>query len=386
MHLLTIVLQNIRRRKLRSGILTLSIIIGVAAIIFLTTTTQAMKKDVADQLDEFGSNILILPDTGQALTFGGITVEAPSQVKNLDISLIPLMQTIKNKETLATIAPKLLTAINLQGQEVLAIGVDFPAEFKLKKWWKIDTSANSLPNQEEIILGSDATLALGLSPRQSVVIKGREFRIAGIIQPTGSAEDDQAVFMDLSALQTLTNQPQAISLIETAALCYSCPIEEITQQLQDKLPGTKVTALQSTIKSRDDTVAKFKALTWSVSLIFLITCSLILAITMKSSVEERTREIGILRAIGFRQSHIARIILGEASLLSVTGGLLGYALGMGLSVNFGAKLLNIGTAIPWQGDLLIYSTTAALIISLLASLYPAWKAARLDPAGALRYL
>ena len=311
MHLLTIVLQNIRRRKLRSGILTLSIIIGVAAIIFLTTTTQAMKKDVADQLDEFGSNILILPDTGQALTFGGITVEAPSQVKNLDISLIPLMQTIKNKETLATIAPKLLTAINLQGQEVLAIGVDFPAEFKLKKWWKIDTSANSLPNQEEIILGSDAALALGLSPRQSVVIKGREFRIAGIIQPTGSAEDDQAVFMDLSALQTLTNQPQAISLIETAALCYSCPIEEVTQQLQDKLPGTKVTALQSTIKSRDDTVAKFKALTWSVSLIFLITCSLILAITMKSSVEDEPGKSGFYGLLAFAKAILRASFWGK---------------------------------------------------------------------------
>ena len=386
MHLLTIVLQNIRRRKLRSGILTLSIIIGAAAIIFLTTTTQAMKKDVADQLDEFGSNILILPDTGQTLTFGGITVEAPSQFKNLDTSLLPLMQTIKNKETLATIAPKLLAAINLQGREILAIGVDFPAEFKLKKWWKIETLANGLPNQEEIILGSDAALALGLSPGQSVVIKGREFRIAGIIQPTGSAENDQAVFMDLSILQTLTNHPQAISLIETAAFCYSCPIEEVTQQLQAKLPGTKVTALQSTLKSRDDTVAKFKALTWSVSFIFLITCALILAITMKSSVAERTREIGILRAIGFRQSHIARIILGEASLLSVAGGLLGYALGMGLAANFGAKLLKIRETIPWQGDLLIYSTAATLVISLLASLYPAWRAARLDPAGALRYL
>ncbi|AET66266.1 ABC-type transport system, involved in lipoprotein release, permease component [Desulfosporosinus orientis DSM 765] len=387
MHLLTMVLQNIRRRKLRSGILILSIIIGVASIIFLSTTTQAMKKDVANQLDEFGSNILILPDTGQALTFGGITVEAPSQVKNLDMSLIPLMQTIKNKETLATIAPKLLATINLQGQDILAIGVDFPAELKLKKWWKIDTLAkNRLPNKDEIILGSDVALALGLSPKQSVVIKGQEFQIAGIIQPTGSAENDQAVFMDLSVLQALTNQPKAISLIETAALCYSCPIEEVTQQLREKLPGTKITALQSTIKSRDDTVTKFNALTWSVSLTFLITCALILAITMKSSVEERTREIGILRAIGFRKSHIVRIILGEASLLSVSGGLLGYGLGMSLAVNFGAKLLKIQVTIPWQADLLIYSTMAALIISLLSSLYPAWKAARLDPAESLRYL
>ncbi|MBP1760228.1 MAG: ABC-type transport system, involved in lipoprotein release, permease component, partial [Firmicutes bacterium] len=93
MRLTNIVLQNIRRRKMRSALLILSVIIGVASIIFLYTTTQAMKEDVANKLDEFGSNILILPDTGQSLTFGGITIEAPSQIKDLNMSLIPLMQT-----------------------------------------------------------------------------------------------------------------------------------------------------------------------------------------------------------------------------------------------------------------------------------------------------
>ncbi|HBV85495.1 MAG TPA: ABC transporter permease [Desulfosporosinus sp.] len=387
MRLTDIALQNLRRRKMRSALLVISVIIGVAAIIFLYSTTQAMKEDVANKLDQYGSNILILPESGEALTFGGITVEAPSQVKELDMSLIPLMQTIKNKETLATIAPKLLVNTNINGQEILLLGVDFQQEFRLKKWWKIDgLSKNQLPSANEVILGSDVALSLNLTLNQNVSIKGQDFKVTGIIQPTGSAENDQAVFIDLAVLQTLANRPNAISLIETAALCYTCPIEEVTQQLSDKLPGTKVTALKSTLESRDTTVTKFNLFARSVSLILFLASGLVITMTMKSSVEERTREIGILRAIGFRKRHIIQIVLTEAGLLSLLGGLLGYLLGMSAAVYFGSAMVKAEVLIPWQSDLLVYALSASLLIGLLGSLYPAWKAARLDPTESLRYM
>lgn len=387
MRLTDIAFQNLRRRKMRSTLLVISVVIGVAAIIFLYSTTQAMKEDVANKLDQYGSNILILPDTGEAMTFGGITVEAPIQVKELDMSLIPLMQTINDKETLATIAPKLLVNTNINGQEILLLGVNFPQEFILKKWWKVDgISNNQLPSSGEVILGSDVALSLNLTLQQNVSIKGQDFKVAGIIQPTGSAENDQAVFMDLAALQKLANRPNAISLIETAALCYTCPIEEVTQQLSEKLPGTKVTALKSTLESRDTTVNKFNLFARSVSLILFLASSLVITMTMKSSVEERTREIGILRAIGFRKRHIIQIVLTEAGLLSLLGGLLGYLLGMGSAVYFRSALVKADVLIPWQFDLLVYALGASLLIGLLGSLYPAWKAARLDPTESLRYL
>ena len=152
--------------------------------------------------------------------------------------------------------------------------------------------------------------------------------MAGIIQPTGSTENDQAVFIDLAVLQKLANRPNAISLIEAAAFCYTCPIDEVTKQLTSILPGTKVTALRSTLESRNDTISKFNLFARSVSLILFLASSLVITMTMKSSVEERTREIGILRAIGFRKRHIIQIVLTEAGFLSLLGGLLGFFLGM----------------------------------------------------------
>ncbi|EGW39630.1 FtsX-like permease family protein [Desulfosporosinus sp. OT] len=387
MRLTDIAFQNLRRRKMRSTLLVLSVIIGVASIIFLFTTTQAMKEDVANKLDQFGSNILILPDTGQALTFGGITVEAPTQVKALDMSLIPLMKTIKNKETLATIAPKLLVDTTIKGQTVLLLGVDFPQELHLKKWWTVSgLTQDQIPSANEVILGSDVARSLSLSLNQTITIKGQDFRVAGVIQPTGSADNDQAVFIDLAVLQKLANRPNAISLIEAAAFCYSCPIDEVTKQLTAILPGTQVTALRSTLESRNDTLNKFNLFARSVSIILFLASSLVITLTMKSSVEERTREIGILRSIGFRKRHIIQIVLTEAGLLSTLGGLLGYLLGMGAAVNFGSVLVKAQVPILWQSNLLLYALGASLIIGLVASLYPAWKAARLDPTESLRYI
>ncbi|AFQ42672.1 ABC transporter permease [Desulfosporosinus meridiei] len=387
MRLTNIALQNIRRRKTRSVLLMLSVIIGVASIIFLYTTTQAMKEDIANKLDQFGSNILILPETGQSLTFGGITVEAPSQIKELDMSYIPLMQTIKNKETLATIAPKLLVTTNLNDRDILLLGVDFPQELRLKKWWKVDgLEKKQIPNSGEVLLGRDLALSLGLASNQTITILGQPFKIAGVIQPTGSIENDQAVFMDLSVLQKLADRPNMISLIEAAALCYTCPIEEVTQQLRDKLPGTKVTALMSSLESREDTFNKFNLFAQSVAVIIVVTSSLVITMTMKASVEERTREIGIFRAIGFRKRHIIKIILAEAGSLSFLGGLIGYSLGMSMAVNFAAKLMKSQVPISWQSDLLLYTLCSSLLIGLLAGLPPAWRAAKLDPTESLRYL
>ncbi|HZK56428.1 MAG TPA: FtsX-like permease family protein [Desulfosporosinus sp.] len=387
MRLTDIALQNLRRRKMRSVILVLSVVIGVASMIFLLTTTQAMKADVANKLDQFGSNILILPDTGEAMTFGGITVEAPTQVKELDMSLIPLMQTIKNKETLATIAPKLLVDTKIKGQAILLLGVVFKEELRLKKWWKLEGLVkNQIPSANEVILGSDVARSLGLSSNETITIKEQDFRVAAILQPTGSTENDQAIFIDLMVLQKLANRPNAISLIETAALCYTCPIDQVTQQLREKLPGTKVTALKSTLESRDNTVNRFNLFAIIVSILLILASGLVITMTMKSSVEERTREIGILRAIGFRKRHILQIILTEAGLLSSLGGLLGYFLGMGAAVLYGSVLAKTPINIVWASNLLVYSLLGSLLMSVIASLYPAWKAAILDPNEALRYM
>lgn len=386
MRLTHISIQNLRRRKSRTFLMVLSIIIGIASGSFLFTTTQAMKKDIADKLDQYGSNLLILPDSGETLTFGGITVGAIGKTEELNESMIAQMQTIKNKENLAVISPKLLADAEIQGQKSVLVGVDFAKELRLKKWWKIEgLSFGQFPGKNEMIVGSEAARIIGIHLGQNVNVKGQVFQVRGIIQPTGSVEDDQAIFIDLKTLQGLEHKPNTISMVEAAAFCYTCPIDEMTKQLREKLPGTKVTALRSTLESRDQTVKKFSLFSLAASVILLITSALVIAISMISSIRERTRDIGVLRAIGFRKSHILAMIFFEAAIVSLAGGFIGYVLGMGLAVAYGLEIAKMSIHISWQPILGVYSIIAALLISISASAYPAWKAIRLDPIEALRY-
>lgn len=385
MRLTHISIQNLRRRKSRALIMMLSIVIGIASSVFLFTTTKAMEKDVADKLDQYGSNLLILPDSGEALTFGGITVGVKGKAEDLDMSVIEKIKTIENKESLATISPKLLADAEIKDQKVLLVGVDFAQELRLKKWWKIEGLQFGLPAEKEILVGSESARVLGLRSGEQVNIKGQSFLVKGVIQPTGSVEDDQAIFVDLQTLQGMVNKPNSISMVEAAALCYTCPIEEITRQIREKLPGMQVTALRASLESRDETVHKFSVFSIAASIILLITSALVVAISMISSVRERTRDIGVLGAIGFRKRHILQIVLLEVSLVSLVGGLLGYVLGMSLAVAYGPTVAKMTIGVSWQPILGVYAILGAVLISVIASIYPAWKAAKLDPIEALRY-
>lgn len=379
-------IQNIRKRKTHSVLLIMSVLIGVASVVFLYTTSEALKWDLANKIDEFGPNMLILPDTEKSMTFAGITLQSPKESTTLNSSIINLMKTIENKETLATISPKLLSTDTIKEKKVLLVGIQFADELRLKKWWKIDAIHKEMPKAYEVLLGQDAANTLNLGLNDSVTIKNRTFRIAGIIRSTGSPENDETIFMDLNTLQSLTNQTGKISLIEAAVLCYTCPIAEVTQQLQDKLPQTQVIALKSALESRDSTVQKFNIFAWSISAILIIASALIIGITLKSSVEERTKEIGILKAIGFRKTHIIKIFLLEAIILSIIGSFLGYFIGMGLAVHFGGTAVNIQVQVTWQPILLLYSLIASLIITIISSSYPSWRASQLNPTDALRYI
>ncbi|HEX3015813.1 MAG TPA: FtsX-like permease family protein [Desulfobacteria bacterium] len=387
MRLSDIALSNLKRRKLKASLLVLGIVIGVASIVGLYSITQAMQQDLANKIDEFGSNMLILPATDE-VSFGGVTVQGAGTVRELQMSDIAKMKTIKNKETLAIIAPKLLAEEKINGKQAMLVGVQFRQELKLKKWWKVDWLGGKkiMPGGEQVLVGSDAARVLGLRPGAKVNIKGKQLTVAGVIKATGSTENDSAIFLDLTTLQQVTNHPGAISLIEAAAWCYTCPIERVTAQLQQKLPYTKVQALKASTQSRDDTVRKFSVFSFAVSIVIGLIGAMVVMMSMMSSVKERTRDIGVLRATGFRKTHVITIVLIEAGILSLVGGIIGYAIGMGAASLFGSAIAQLPITVSWNLIVALAAIGGAAVIGLIASAYPAWRAARLDPVEALRYI
>jgi putative ABC transport system permease protein len=386
MNLYNISLNNLRRRKTKLVFLIMGLTIAVSTVATLVTVSQAMNADIANKLDEFGANIVIVPKSDDlSLAYGGMAVSGISlEAHKIYESDAEGIRSIANADNIKIIAPKLVGTANIEKRDVLVVGVRFEQELQLKKWWAM---AGLRPSgKRDAIIGSEVKDKLQLRLHQPFDIKGEQFVVAGILDPTGS-QDDGIVFIDLKEAQRIFGKPNELSLIEVAALCYDCPIEEIVRQTSEKLPGAKVTAIRQAIESKMEAMHRFENFSYGISFVVLLVAALIVITNMTASVNERTREIGVFRAIGFRQTHVLKIILIEAFATSFVSGVCGYLAGWGASAIVVPLLtMNSTTVSVANYPLLGFSVLLAVSVGLLSSIFPAYRASRLDPAIALKSL
>lgn len=386
MKLYTISIQSLRRRKSRTAFLLFGLILSIALVIMLITLSESINASVSQKLDEFGANIIVTPKSEQLLiNYGGMIIGDisynNSQLKETDIARI---RSIKNSKNISTISPKLLEIADVNGKKTIIAGIIFENELRLKKWWHI--KGNIPESKNQILIGNNVSTHRQININDTIKIKNEIFVVSGILDNTGS-QDDDFIFMNLSSAQKLFNKPETISLIEISALCYDCPIEEIVAQTSKAIPAAKVTPIKQTIEARMSAVHSFEHFSIGISMIILVISFLIVFINVNASVNERTKEIGIFKSVGFRQIHILKIILFEIFIISLISGLAGYFIGTNsakfllphLSM-FAANELIIRPILLWETVLL------SLIVSLLACIYPALKAAKLDPTVAFRYI
>ncbi len=386
MKLHTISINNLKRRKAKMAFLTVGLMVGIATIVTLITLTRSMSSDIERKMDEFGANILVMPQSnGLSMTYGGISLGGITfdqrEIRESDLERI---KTIANSKNVSAISPKVMGGVVISGHDVLLVGVRFENELKMKQWWQIFGEAPRSDNQ--LLLGSDASKVLNAASGDSITIKGEVFKVSGVLEQTGS-QDDALVFASLKKAQKLLGKEGKITLAEVSALCSGCPIGDMVTQIAEKLPDAKVSAIQQVVAGRLRALDQFKRFSYAMAGVVVFIGSLIVFVTMMGSVNERTVEIGVFRAIGFRRSHIMRIILLEAALVSLLAGLLGCAVGMGgakLALPFMAESKN--AKLLWDGWVAGGSVGLALILGLLASLYPALHASKMDPTEALRSL
>ena len=213
----------------------------------------------------------------------------------------------------------------MQGRQALLLGVRPGDEFRLKRWWQVDGRPPAAG--DELVAGSSAARRLGLRIGDSVALDGRDFTVTGVLRPTGS-QDDELLVTELGAAQELLGKPGRVTLVQVAALCSDCPVEEIAVQLGDVLPATRVTAMQQVTRNRMQALEVFRTFSYVIAAVVIAIEGLVVFVTMMGSVNARTREIGIFRALGFRRSHVTRLVLMEAAAASVVAGVLGYLVGM----------------------------------------------------------
>ncbi|MCX5862041.1 MAG: FtsX-like permease family protein [Desulfomonile sp.] len=385
MKLHDIAINNLRRRKAKVFFLVMGILVGVASVVALLTTTSTLEEDIAHKMDEFGANILITPRSeGLSLTYGGLSLGGLSfDLKEISQQDLDKIKTINNAANIRIVSPKVFGVFESNGNKALVVGVDFPAEVSLKKWWKI--TGKQPEYEDEILVGNEAADRFRLKTDASVDIKGESFKVTGVLAPTGS-QDDSLIFMALPVTQKLFGKENQVGMVEIAALCKNCPISEIVAQISEKIPAAKVTAVQQVVEGRMDTLHNFRKFSLGISGLVLLVGSMVVFVTMMGSVNERTREIGIFSAIGFRKSHIMRIILLEAFLVSFVAGIVGYLAGIGVTRLLLTFLTDHTPHFSLDPMVAAGAVFLAVLIGLVASLYPAMTAARMDPSEALRSL
>jgi len=293
------------------------------------------------------------------------------------------IHSIKNARNIAAVGPMVLGGVKINDNRVLLAGVDFKAAGILKPWWKV---RGGFPDEQGILLGAEAARIIGLGVGQTITVNNRPLKISGVLEPTGS-QDDQLVFARLETVQTLLNKEGKVSMVEVAALCTACPIGDMVKQISEVLPAAKVMAIQQVVKGRMETLTQFRKFSYGISAVVILIGGLVVLVTLMGSVRERTEEIGIFRAIGFRKGHVMRIVFLEAGILSGLAGILGYLLGIG-GAYVGLRLFSGSSTptIPIDIEMFFGAILMAIVVGLVASAYPAFMAARLDPTEALRSL
>lgn len=327
MNILTIPLSNIRNKWSKTLLLVLVFTLGIASIVVLYQVSLVVGESLERKLNTYGANIIISPRSESlSVSYGGFSMgDMLYDIQELkEKETIASIRQIELQDRISVIAPKLVAVMEIQNTPVTVVGVRWFDELGIKSYWAID---GEIPQQEnQLILGSSVAHILEISQGQELIIQGKAYEVAGVLQATGG-DEDHAVFMGISRLQKELNRPDGLSFIEIAALCSGCPIEDIVGQLKEKLPQAEVKALQNIVNQRMESVHFVQKLAWAVSIVILVTAATMIALSMLSAVNERKKDIGILRSLGFARIQVFTIFCAEAGFIGIVSGLSGYLIG-----------------------------------------------------------
>lgn len=382
MNLLTIPLRNVRRKWLKSALLLGVFALAAMSITALSLVSRAVGAGMEEKLTAFGANILIVPRSETlSVSYGGFSLgdlDFGSEMLVVD-EVDRAIDSVELRKNISVVAPKLIHAGRLNGAPVGVIGVRWDREKALKGYWAVDGSYPESRN--EVLAGAKLAEQQGLRPGDTTSLDGRDVRVTGVLMPTGS-DDDSVLFAALPFVGELADTPGRATFVEVAALCSGCPIQDIVDQLAEVLPGTEVTAMQQVVKQRMYSIRFVERLAFGVSSVILLIACASVGLSMLSSVNERVREIGLLRSLGFSRQGVFTVFCFEALLIGLTAGLAGYLLGLGASAKI-LSLLDMGGTASFSGAELGLSALSAALVAAVSSVPPALKAASVEPSKAL---
>jgi putative ABC transport system permease protein len=331
-----------------------------------------MEVQVGDEIEKYGPNIVVTPKTSSVSIPYGNVVVGESRIPENAVSRI--LQ-IPNRANIRVLSPQLYGQVDYGNNSILLV--------ELKRWWNI---TGKMPENDtnEIVVGESLKTSLGLKVGSEVQFERTSFNVTGLISETGSV-DDYSVFMPLHIAQKLLGFNDTVSLIDVGALCKNCPVEVISKQIMDVVPGVKATPVKQAVETRMTAVEQTASFSLLLAAIILVVGCAGVMNTMLASVHERLKEIGIFMSLGADNRHLYKMFLLESVVLGLIGGLIGILTGMLAATLLGSLFIGVQINVSEIPLYIIPLATALSVTScLVASLYPTWRASRIDPVKALK--
>ncbi|AKB86028.1 ABC transporter permease [Methanococcoides methylutens] len=380
-------MKDIFRRKNKLAIAVLGVIVAASAIVAVVTTFSAATDSLYEESTNFGANIIVRPQTDSIpLIAGSTSIGSISTGENyIEQTDIPRIYGIENNANLAVVAPRLYGVAETGNDNIIVMGVDIGQEKILRSWWNVEGEWLSNPEGMEVLLGKDIAIPLGLEVGSTFPLEKNdifmELEVKGIIESTGG-EEDGYIIMPLLTSQKLLDREGKISSIEIRALCNDCPVSEMSRQIEGVLPGIEARAMSQIVQSEMAMIDHTRNSAMAVSFITLLVSTLTVASTMLASVNEKIKEIGIMRAIGASDRQVITMLFIEGALIGMIGGSIGFFAGSLTSYSI-SPLLGFAEPSP-MWELLPLASGISIMVGLVASILPARRALKIDPAEVLR--
>lgn len=281
-------------------------------------------------------------------------------------------------------APYLYVAASAGPQPVILAGTWFDQIAKMNSWWKVDGDwITARKDRSQCLVGKTAARQLGLAPWSLVELRAGErsisLRVAGIVT-AGSAEDNQ-ILTSLAVAQELSGLPGRLSLIQLSVAGTPIEIEAFVSRLASALPGLDVRPVRQLAAAEGSLLARIRGLIfWTMLLILTLTTLGVLA-SMAALAMERSRDVGLMKALGGSVRRIMRLFRTEAAALGLLGGTIGFLAGVILARWVGGRVFGVAISPRWE----VFPLTVALSVGVaLAGAFPLRLLGRVRPADILR--
>jgi putative ABC transport system permease protein len=366
----TVVMRSLIRRPVRTGLTLLGISIGIAAVVALVGISRGFSKSWETGMKARGTDVVV-SNMGSSLTPKPFSASVRDRIEHLP-----------HVDATCAILVDLMSVENAQ---MMMVSAREWGGFSWKNLRLISGRMPRDPSEQAVVLGSTAADLLKKKVGDKIQIETAELTVVGIVDGNAWVENG-SVILALPIFQEITGNQGKINVIDLRVTpsTSTADVEHLCEQIDKLVPeGRAMLAGEHISNSQAYRIAQ--AMSWGTSLLAVLVGVLGVMNTMLMTVFERTQEICILLALGWKRVRIVRMILWESALLGLFGGLGGVLIGA-VGVNVLGKMPAIrGLLEPDLSlNLLAMSVAIAVAVGVMSGLYPAWRSSRLMPSRALQ--